>query len=707
MVDRSAAGELFATGSMNGSDCSNESSTKVAEHSRAESSSEHGDYEIDEEIIKAAAAGNETFQSGLRRSSFAFAIDRNSTTQRVHNNRPPQDYCNRNTEFPQMSKDGDFILSLEKDIADVDQVLYRFCIHAVLAWLALIAFSYWAAPEESIVWLDGKERRAVFIEVCVLSTAVIMRHGPLFLNTNGRFGLRIPLHISGVLAAGLTVQFIAVSTSIFMASFPVPVMIDPMFHSRVHLVRWCEWTPLAGLITLLVSCIDAPNLQDVDMSKRWKKRFIGAGMESASTLCGLIFPFCHNKIVWCTVMAFCFLTYSSILWSYAEKAKKVLTNGKSVDEIEMHDRARLSLRLHGLCCLTWSGISVMYFIGSAGHLIVPESFKLLHDPAITMIEECFMDCVSKIFYMTVIIETHHAAFDEAKRAAKRLVELQNTMSAVWESSSDTIAILLQSKSGNLTSIVSPSFFRDGMKSQQEDEIHSSILLEIDVFSTNKRSCTFTNVESRLKIGDIPNVAMRLADAEFGQTNLRSLFGTSLYSIDPFGVDTSYLIKSKVLSLTDMLSRAWHATDESVFEHETVSLNGNSYFEIRVTKSDVSSIIVLIRDVSERYERHEAEKKGAYETSEREIDDQANRFAKHEIKNGLLGAIEVCELLGGQICGDFNKLQKPKISSKESLAASLAARFENVAELDTMLHEILDIILADTVSSFLVAEIDGK
>lgn len=695
MVDRSSADEFHVTGSTNGSDSSNESSTEMSEHeSRADSSSEHGVYEIDEEIIKAAAAlGNTTSQAGSRRSSLEF----------VQYKRPSQS-CNRNKEFPQMFKDGDFILSLEKDIADVDQILYRFCIYVVMAWLALIIFSYWAAPKESIVWLEGTERRAILTEICVLATAVVMRHAPLFLNTNGKFGLRIP-QISGVLAGGLTVQFIALFTSMFMASFPVPVMTDPLFKSRVHLIRWCEWTPLAGFITLLVSCIDAPNLQDADVSKRRRMRFIGAGMESASTLCGFIFPFCHSKVVWYAVMVFSLLTYSSILWSYAEKAKKMkgLTKGKSADEIEMYERARLSLRLHGLCCLTWSGIAIMYFIGSAGHLIVPESFKLLHDPAMTMIEECFMDCVSKIFYMVVIIETHYTAFDEVKRASRRLLELQNTMSSVWESSSDTIAILVQSKSGNLTSMVSPSFFRDDML-QQEDAIQSSVLLEIDASSTVKRPSTLTNVQSRLKIGDVPKVAMRLADAEFDHANLRSFFGKAMYSIDPFGVDTSYLIKSKVLALTDMLLRAWHPTDESIFDHETVSLNENSHFEIRVTKSDISSNIVLIRDVSERYKRHEAEKKGAYETTEREIDDQANRFAKHEIKNVILGAIEVCELLRGQICGDFDLHQKTKSSirpegsiSKESIAASLGARFENVAELDTMLHEILDIILADTVS----------
>lgn len=669
----------------NGSENSSNESTNLAE----EISRDIADYEIDDEIIKAQfALKSRPNESGWRRLSklVATPVPRKQAAQKLG---PKQ------KDFPPtFTKESDFVISLEKDIADVDQVLYRACRYVILAWLALITFSYWAAPKESIVWLEGRERRAALTEVCILSTAIITRHGPLFLDMKG-FGAKKP-QMSGVLAGGITVQFIAVSTMIWMISFPVPVMIDPVFNSRVHLIRWCEWSPLAGFMTLIVYSIEAPNLKDDDLSKRWKKRFVGASMESASTLCGLVFPFCQSKLVWGAVMAFCFVTYSSILFSYANKAKKFhgLVKGKSADEIELFDRARLSLNLHWLCCLTWSGITVMYFVGS-----------LLHDPAATMMEECLMDTVAKIFYMAFIIETHNTAFDEAKRLDRRLNELRLSLSAVWENSSDTIALSVQSKSGSLKSIVSPSFFRIGLKSQHEDiNDISAVMLEVDASITNKRFCSFTNVDSRLETDDLPNVSTRVIQkADFGSIDLNSEYRTAMYSCDPFSVGKPYAMKSNVIAFIDVLSRAWHIdAQESVFEHEVVSLGGNSYFEVRVTRTSRNSIISIIRDVSERYNRFETEKKMAYEAISRQKDYQANRFAKHEIKNGLLGAIEVCEHVREQITSDFVGLHRSHASSKQLHGLisrqSLAARFEYMEEMDSMLHGILDIILAETVSA---------
>ena len=60
-----------------------------------------------------------------------------------------------------------------------------------------------------------------------------------------------------------------------------------------------------------------------------------------------------------------------------------------------------------------------------------------------MIEECGLDCLAKVLYMALIIEADSVAFDEVKRANRRLAELKNTINAVWENSSDTIAISIQ------------------------------------------------------------------------------------------------------------------------------------------------------------------------------------------------------------------------------------------------------------------------
>ncbi|KAL3796954.1 hypothetical protein HJC23_000707 [Cyclotella cryptica] len=667
-------------------------------------------FEIDDEVIASAIASKngttETDVGTRRHSQRRLSRDNGNANLTKH----------KRKDFPSIiTKDTTHVLCVEKEIANVDEVLYRVCPCVFAIWLSLIAISYWLAPKESIAWLEGTERNAALLELSVLSTAVTIRHGPIFFEMYGGTGGRS--RMSGVLAGGITVQFVAVFTMIWMVSFPVPVMIDPVFQSRVHLLRWCEWTPLAGFMTLIVFSIDAPNVKNADLSQRWRERFLVAALESVSTMCGLIFPFCHNRMVWYAIMTISFVTYSSILWSYSQRAINFtgITKGKSAEEVEMYDRSRLSLRLHWLCCVTWSSITVMYFVASASHLVVPQTYTLLHDRAFTIIEECFMDCVAKILYMSIIIEAHNSAFDEAKRATRRLNELKNTIRSVWENSSDTIAISVQTKSGGLISMVSPSFFRDALVQQENIEEISAIVLDFDRSSIKNRIDSFTNVVSRVEIGDIPRVAMRLIrKADFAGLDLHSSFASTLFDTAArLDIAEPHVMASRVLVFTDMLSRAWHTESEnSVFEHDVVSPDGKeesqTYFEVKVSKSDENSIVVVIRDISERYRRFEAEKRYVYETTARQKDAEANRFTKHEIKNGLLGAIELCGIVRERMSDHYSELQRNKINliaaDSVTLKQSLAATVESISELDRALHEVLDIILAETMSNDVIHEL---
>eukprot|EP00804_Cyclotella_cryptica_P000589 CCRYP_009976-RA/>CCRYP_009976-RA protein AED:0.28 eAED:0.28 QI:429/1/1/1/1/1/3/820/1200 len=613
-------------------------------------------------------------------------------------------------EFPISSPKTMCGFSLDKEVASVDLVLYRFCRYAILFWLSLIAFSYWAAPRESIVRLEGTEKNVALIELSILGTAVIMRHGPLLWDMKRDFGCTHP-RISGVLAGGLTVQFIAIFTVVWMVSVPVPVMIDPVFNSRVHLLRWCEWTPLAGFMTLLMQCIDAPVLEQGKWSSHMKQKLLAASMESFSTFCGLLFPFCPNLLSWYICMIISFLTYFYIFYSYSLKVAKFrgMTRGRSEDDIELYERSRLSLALHWMCCFTWTMITVMYFVGSCGYMFVPKTYKWIHDPAIMMIEECFMDCVAKILYMSLIIEAHDAAFDEAKRANRRLAELKNTMSVVWENSSDTIAISVQKMSGSITSMISPSFFREALMARKVklNDI-SAVVVELDGHSRKKRIDSFTNVASRVEIGDLPTVGMKIIGKEdFAQLDLHSPVIKNIF--DPVATQPSTgnldFMTYRVVAFTDMLSRAWQTkTTESVFEHDVDPRDGSgprTKFEVKVTRLEENAVVVVVRDVSERYRRFEAEKRFVFETTARQKDAEANRFTRHEVKNGILAAIEICSNIREQISADFNKLQTggAQLSSSGSVFSdqSMSSRVESITELDMTLHEVLDIVLAETMA----------
>ena len=94
-------------------------------------------------------------------------------------------------------------------------------------------------------------------------------------------------------------------------------------------------------------------------------------------------------------------------------------------------------------------------------------------------------------------------------------------------------------------------------------------------------------------------------------------------------------------------------------------------------SDAATMIVTLRDISERVRRFKVEKL-AVEMSEREKHSQTTRFAKHEIKNGLLSAIGQCEAI------------KEKRKSSEDNDCSLI-------DLETTLHEVLDTVTSEAMS----------
>eukprot|EP00579_Thalassiosira_antarctica_P025526 CAMPEP_0202018232 /NCGR_PEP_ID=MMETSP0905-20130828/38984_1 /ASSEMBLY_ACC=CAM_ASM_000554 /TAXON_ID=420261 /ORGANISM="Thalassiosira antarctica, Strain CCMP982" /LENGTH=391 /DNA_ID=CAMNT_0048579117 /DNA_START=139 /DNA_END=1311 /DNA_ORIENTATION=+ len=207
-------------------------------------------------------------------------------------------------------------LSIDEDVAYVDKVLIRASYAVILCWLFLILLSYWIVPPGSIQRYEGTERNAALVELSILSTAVIMKHFPLLWEMNfmdmtisslssfekgeGRNKAMMVgrTHISGILAGGLVTQFIAIMSVVIMVCFPVPVMIDPILGSRVHFIRYCEWIPLAGYMSLMTECIDAPAYDGENLIHPWKTKFFVAGMQSVSTFCGILFPFCTNLHVW-------------------------------------------------------------------------------------------------------------------------------------------------------------------------------------------------------------------------------------------------------------------------------------------------------------------------------------------------------------------------------------------------------------------------
>ena len=109
---------------------------------------------------------------------------------------------------------------------------------------------------------------------------------------------------SGVILAGFVVEGIAASTNWIMFLTKVPVVVDEVTGGRVHLLRWCEWTVLAFLMTYLCETIDARPSDSLTP-------LLVAASQGFSTACGLVFPAAakHSGAMWSFFMALSFLTW--------------------------------------------------------------------------------------------------------------------------------------------------------------------------------------------------------------------------------------------------------------------------------------------------------------------------------------------------------------------------------------------------------------
>lgn len=90
--------------------------------------------------------------------------------------------------------------------------------------------------------------------------------------------------------------------------------------------------------------------------------------------------------------------------------------------------------------------------------------------------------------------------------------------------------------------------------------------------------------------------------------------------------------------------------ELVFSHDLqwkssrYDKNHLIHSDAKVSRLDDNALIVIVRDISERVRVFEAEKRILFETTSRQKDAEANRFTRHEVKNGLLSAIGLYESL---------------------------------------------------------------
>ena len=634
-------------------------------------------------------------------------------------------------------------------ISTIDKHFRYFAVWNICTYLTLVAICYIVVPSENIVRLEGAEQSSAIMAMSLIAVSFLSRILPLVggmgreggtKKENGnklvgggsssssspyRHQHQQSIHnISGIFIGGLTVQLVAFMTDFLMAYFPTPLVMDPVLGTRVHVLRWCEWCPCATFMTFMMEGSDLYYSGEHPPPDYLRQKYLHAATQGGAVFLGLLFPFCPGFKSWmaCMILACCmYLTNYPRLRNRFREIPKMLKEGATVEEAERFSSAKIAFRLRVGTTIVWSAIVAMYFISSViGPMYAPEG-SLLRNPAANMMCECFFDVLSKVLFLVVIAEVNNAIFDPFARTERRLEELRHLMAAVWESSSDVIAISVRTGSdGGASTMLSPAFFSVGsgngplrnLSSEQIKDLfrRKSVLYQLsgEAFKATKEDNATSNVygEEETFTGPQTKPEMILNIEETGFADFNPPAGELLFDGDGVNPETGAL-----RAVSDIVVKAWGCEQhELVFAHDLqwssprYRKNHLVRTEAKVSRLDDNALIVIVRDISERVRVFEAEKQIIFETTSRQKDAEANRFTRHEVKNGLLSAIGLYESLCDAQRGQLSRSVGSGVSYdlENSDLSDDVVRCMN--ELGKSLHETLDTILVEAMTRDLIHDL---
>ena len=678
-------------------------------------------------------------------------------------------------------------------IAEIDRRCRNVALSSVLVWMLLVGLSYFVGYRKNCIeQLSGVEQQAPMAAAMLLGASILSNLIPM------TYRFKKGEQLTGVVTAGLIVQFVAFITDLMLCTLPVPVFVDPFTGARVFGLRWSEWTPLAFVMTFLTEACRLDdrasynyangNMDDTStstntnssnqnetgmntsilthssnhnilrqpitdterlhvdesaplMNKRSSNRDINndngnssINLSSAyylslcqglSTFCGWIFPLINNVYIWIITMIISCLLFVVIYYRLYVRYSlfKKMKVGESMDEKEMYQWARLSLGLLATCAGLWTFLVVAFFVYSVGPILLPKT-SFLKTRGFVMVCESSMDVLFKSLYMLLIMDVHSAIFDPNARAKRRLEELRQMMNIVWENSSDVIGLSIQKSNGTVMTLFSPTFLKmysengcDGIFLEDDgtwskhgpDNSHSTgVAFELDakyfssVGSTHDSTRTTTtyinpNIDTNAPIIQPSSIY----EVEFGNTKFAN-DGSFIGDVPPT-MNKKNASVEEFLPISELVVKAWQSHHETQYLTHDLVLKKNNFkqtitCEANITRLEKNVLVIVLRNVSERFRRFEAEKKAASETTARMKDAAANRFTRHEVKNGLLAAIGLCDSTKEQLIKDKDKSNNPVTGGSYDLAN------RTLLELDKTLREVLDTVLAEAMARDVIHEV---
>ena len=588
----------------------------------------------------------------------------------------PASRPSKHAPLPKTLLDGD----ADERIKTVDRHFKMGSIIGVAIWLFLLILVLRYAPVDRYEEPMGLEQTTHLVVAIVLCATNGSRLVPLLMRE-----LDFSFMKSGFLASALSVQAIAITSNFIMWYFPSPVLEDEYSGLRFHLVRWAEWTALAFIMTFLTCNLDATVQQG-----KGTVNFMSPTMLALSTLSGMLFPLCRDATTWWINMTVSWILFNAIyvLVYQRRKAyylrKNVLDDSSTVsspDDTDI-DISRSAYNLSIACASTWTMLAAVFTCMCFTNKLAPPDSWLNH-PANPVIFTAFFEIASKVIYLSCIFDTYDKVFDKKAIAFRRLEEMRNFMSAVWASSSDAIVYVLDGKE-NISARVSPAFLKlIGVTTGKANPFlgRGDISLIIDI-SPDK--------------GYFHVFAMDLAKEVTRDDVVSALNAKKFYleRKEDLAIDEANIVAIAELIMSETnkpgrTTKLFHKMEND----QRVSIP----CEATVADLEGNSRVVVLRDISDRLQRFEAEKLLIQEVTSRKKDAEANNFTRHEVKNGILASIGILDHIKDLMAqravtgsNDTDELSGEGFSQNGEV-------FETVTELDSTLHDILDTILDEAMA----------
>jgi hypothetical protein len=546
----------------------------------------------------------------------------------------------RSNPLPHLSVAGSYYSfggpSNKDDVGKVGKIFRHGALVGFLIWILNVFVVFRYSPAETYEAPHGIEQNAHIISCILLLVTNGSRILPLAIRDSN-----LDFAKSGVLVGTFAVQCIALISNILLSFFPTPVLIDEISGLRVHLLRWAEWIPLAFLMTFLTDNIDAPLKPDSS-----KPKFMLAICLALSTAAGAVFPFCPNLTSWLIVFTVAWLLFCNLYVKFYTQAKRYYAlksarphqRESSAFKEECYELARSSFVLTGACTTTWTMLAVAFSFTCLAPAYAPPG-SIFASPALSVVITSIFEVASKIWYLSALVEAYDKVFDESTRAVRQLEELRNFMSAVWESSSDVIVFCGQNE-GRINARISPAFLKMvGLATGRLpflDRGDVSLVLEVlpekDIFY--------------IFAIDLSKPVTR-EDASKIKQSLKAEKRTLTCAVDVSTDDKNVAIMARLAVKACTMTGAKGVENsfmEDLFTRNDSGQESKVRCEARIAKLDQDSSVIIFRDISDRLQRFEAEKQLVEEVTIRKKDEEANRFTRHEVKNGILAAMGLVDHL---------------------------------------------------------------